>query len=171
MAESSEMVAVRNREQIATVAKLARDIWTDHYVPIIGRAQVDYMLERFQSEQAIRHQIAEGQWYYLLQEQGRPLGYLGLIPDPANASLMISKIYVYDTQRGKGYGRRMLEFVESLCRDKRFDRIWLTVNKHNRHSIAWYQRMGFENSGAVVQDIGGGFVMDDYRLDKVLDGA
>jgi len=44
--------------------------------------------------------------------------------------------------------------------------MWLTVNKNNSHSIAWYSRMGFTNAGPILQDIGGGFVMDDFRMEK-----
>jgi hypothetical protein len=52
-------------EQTRQVAELARDIWTEHYVPIIGRDQVDYMLDRFQSSDAIARQIESGCKYYL----------------------------------------------------------------------------------------------------------
>lgn len=46
-AGSLVLVRVDRREQIAAVAALAREIWTQHYTPIIGAAQVAYMLERF----------------------------------------------------------------------------------------------------------------------------
>jgi hypothetical protein len=29
--------------------------------------------------------------------------------------------------------------------------------------------MGFRNTGPIVQDIGGGFVMDDFRLEKMIE--
>ena len=35
---------VRSPEQIAAVTRLAREIWQEHYLPIIGQAQVEYML-------------------------------------------------------------------------------------------------------------------------------
>ncbi|MCP1726787.1 ribosomal protein S18 acetylase RimI-like enzyme [Natronospira proteinivora] len=162
-----EIVKVSGEDDIAEVAALARKIWTAHYTPIIGKAQVDYMLERFQSEQAIAQQIRDGQEYYLLRDEGE-VGYLGLVPDSAQKTLMISKIYVDGEQRGKGYGWHMLDFVESLCRERGLESIWLTVNKHNQDSIYWYQNRGFNKTGALVQDIGGGFVMDDYRLEKSL---
>ncbi|NCA83730.1 MAG: GNAT family N-acetyltransferase, partial [Opitutae bacterium] len=55
---------VESAEPIAAVAALAREIWTQHYVPIIGAAQVEYMLEKFQSAEAIARQLAgEGYEY------------------------------------------------------------------------------------------------------------
>ena len=40
-----------------TISVLAKNIWTEHYTPIIGLDQVNYMLEKFQSEIAIQNQI------------------------------------------------------------------------------------------------------------------
>ena len=42
------------------VAGLAHEIWYEYYVPLIGRAQVDYMVSRFQSSEAMAQQIARG---------------------------------------------------------------------------------------------------------------
>ena len=42
----------------------------------------------------------------------------------------------------------------------------LTVNKHNRNAIAAYGKYGFRVAESVVKDIGSGFVMDDYVMNK-----
>jgi hypothetical protein len=36
-----DLIEVRSEVQIADVANLAREIWQEHYVPIIGQEQVD----------------------------------------------------------------------------------------------------------------------------------
>lgn len=150
------------------VERLAREIWQEHYVPIIGQAQVDYMLDRFQSKQAIAGQLAEGYDYYLLVSRGRSAGYVAVVPDADGSSLQLSKIYVEKSMRGRGLGREALGFVDRLCRGCNRASIWLTVNKHNTRSIAWYERMGFTNAGSAVKDIGGGFVMDDFRMERMV---
>ena len=154
---------VESREQIAAVAALAREIWTQHYVPIIGAAQVEYMLARFQSAEAIARQIAaEGYEYYLAPETG----YLALVPDPARNSVMLSKLYVREKRRGTGMGRAMVEFAAKRAAELGGTELWLTVNKHNAGAIAFYETMGFRKTEALVTDIGGGFVMDDWRMAK-----
>ena len=159
---------VESREQIAAVAALAREIWTQHYVPIIGAAQVEYMLEKFQSAEAIARQIqAEGYEYYLAPG----VGYLALVPDLAKKCLLLSKIYVKADRQGKGFGRAMAEFAERRCCELGCKELWLTVNRHNRGSIAFYERLGFRKTREVATDIGGGFVMDDWWMAKpVADG-
>ena len=157
---------VKTADEIAQVARLAREIWREHYVPIIGVEQVDYMLEKFQSEPAIAGQIAESCEYYVLIHRGSPAGYLAVAPDADRHTLLLSKLYTRRQDRGTGLGKAMLRFVEDLCRQRELDTVRLTVNRHNSRSIAWYSRMGFRNAGPIVQDISGGFVMDDFRMEK-----
>ena len=164
----TNLVRVCSDEHISEVARLAREIWQEHYVSIIGRKQVEYMLEKFQSEQAIREQLAGGYEYYIAAHDGRNEGYMAVMPNIREATLMMSKIYVRKSARGCGIGRKMLAFAEDLCRRRSIKAICLTVNKNNSHSIQWYSRMGFVNTGPTIQDIGAGFVMDDYRMEKII---
>ena len=161
---------------VSEVAALAREIWTDHYVSIIGRDQVEYMLENFQSEQAIGEQVRKGYEYYFITEHGsaadcagseaEPGGYIALLPDARTASMFVSKIYVLKRLRGRGLGGAAIEFAEARCRASGLHTLWLTVNKNNKGTIAWYEARGFRNMGSVVMDIGDGFVMDDLKMVK-----
>ena len=60
-----DIVEVMDSNQIKETAMLAHSIWNQHYTPIIGKEQVDYMLANFQSEQAIKEQMDEGYRYFL----------------------------------------------------------------------------------------------------------
>ena len=60
---SVTITQVETNDDIYTVATLAQEIWTQHFTPIIGASQVDYMLNKFQSTEAITAQIADG-WEY-----------------------------------------------------------------------------------------------------------
>ena len=159
---------VEGREGIEAVAALARETWRQHYVPIIGAAQVEYMLEKFQSAEAIARQIAEEGYEYHLAAGA---GYLALAPDVAKRSVLLSKIYVKADRRGTGLGRAMVEFAEARCAELGCGELWLTVNIHNAGSIAFYERMGFRKTNRLVTDIGRGFVMDDWRMAKAIPGA
>ena len=157
---------VQSSDQVAEVARLAREIWQEHYVPIIGQHQVDYMLEKFQSPRAVSEQLGQSYEYYLVTNDNQSAGYVALLPNPSEPTLLLSKLYVKKTARGHGLGKDILQFVENLCREREIKTLWLTVNKNNSHSIAWYTRMGFQNTGPITQDIGGGFIMDDFRMEK-----
>ena len=152
------------KQQIAVVAVLAEEIWREHFTSIIGKDQVDYMLEKFQSEQALCEQIKKGFLYYLIKTNNRHVGYFGLLQ--TGDSLQLSKFYIRSCERGKGLGRRAMTFIESLAVEKGATMITLTVNKYNSDTIAVYKKLGFQVTESMVQDIGNGFVMDDYRMEK-----
>jgi ribosomal protein S18 acetylase RimI-like enzyme len=165
----TDITKVHTQEQILDVANLAREIWTEHYTPIIGEEQVDYMLDHFQSVASITAQLANGYVYYIVSHGDKNEGYMAIVPDGDAGTCMLSKIYVRKSGRGQGFGYAMLEFAVRFCQERQIGILWLTVNKHNADSLAWYKRMGFKNVESIIQDIGGGFVMDDYRMEKTID--
>ena len=150
------------------ISRLAKGIWHDHYKPIIGPDQVAYMLGRFQSPAAIQNQIAGGYQYYLLRRSQIPIAYFAWLPNLANKSLHLSKLYVDTSYQRSGLGRHILDFIERYCLQNGYRQIWLTVNRRNQSAIGFYNQMGFKNIGELVQDIGNGFVMDDFKMTKYL---
>jgi len=141
------------------IEELAGRCWRPHYTPIIGSAQVEYMLARFQSAAAILEQIAGGRDYRFIEDNEEPLGYLAT--DLEQDHLFLSKLYVLPGQQGRGTGRWAVEQLAARHPDLA---IRLTVNKHNHGTIAFYERIGFIKDGPVVADIGNGYVMDDWKM-------
>ncbi len=157
---------VLNDKQIEIVAKLACEIWNQHFIPIIGKAQVDYMLDKFQSKIALSEQIEQNFLYYSIKINNRYIGYFSVLPK--EKELFLSKLYIKSSERGKGFGKKTIDFIENFAKEKNLYKITLTVNKNNVNSINAYKKMGFVNTGSVVKDIGNGFVMDDYKMEKIL---
>jgi GNAT superfamily N-acetyltransferase len=162
-----EFTPVRLPADIDAVVSLAREIWDEFYVPIIGRAQVDYMVAKFQSSAAVAQQIGSGYEYSLVHQDGRPVGYLAVLEKQDERALFVSKFYLLQRTRGTGTGRTCMEFIERLARQRGLGLLWLTVNKGNP-SVNVYKRLGFRIAADLVMDIGSGFVMDDYRMEKQL---
>jgi GNAT superfamily N-acetyltransferase len=162
----AEITRVKTDDEIDIVTELAKEIWTEHFTPIIGKSQVDYMLDKFQSSKAIKSQTLTGYEYYLATAKNNYVGYTALVPDIENNKMMISKLYTLSSIRGKGVGAALLSFIECKCVSGHISTIWLTVNKYNHGPIAWYQRHGFNIVDKTKTDIGGGFFMDDYIMEK-----
>ena len=155
---------VSDNNQIEIIEELAYEIWNEHFIPIIGKAQVDYMLEKFQSKKAITEQIENGFLYFLIKNDKNHIGYIGVLPEENH--LFLSKLYISSAERGKGYGRKAIEFLEKLAIEKDVRKILLTVNKNNSGTVEMYKKLGFVNIGSIVKDIGNNFVMDDYEMLK-----
>jgi|SRR5581483_3999475 len=158
-----QFLPVLNEASADSIEVLAREIWPEHYTSIIGKAQVDYMLETRQTRTAVLEQVRQGTFYYLIQDpQSRKAGYLALTP--REGELFLSKLYLLKGERGKGYGFQALDFTRLLALGRGLPKITLTVHKRNP-SLKLYQKWGFAITGPVSTDIGGGFVMDDYQME------
>lgn len=144
---------------IEAMSSLAVGIVREHYAPIIGRAQNDYMIEKFQSPAAIRRQLASGYQYYFVRKPGRNVGFLAFFP--RGGAMYLSKLYLLKDERGKGYSRQMVDFVVGKAKEAAFDVVELNVNRHN-DSIRVYEKLGFTVTRTEKNDIGCGFFMDDY---------
>ena len=155
-------------EDIEQVAILADEIWTQHFTPIIGATQVDYMLRKYQSPGAIKSQIKDGAEYYLANLERAWVGYAGLSTDIDQDKILLSKIYVKSSVQGKGVGTAIFDYVESNCVLRKLSSVWLTVNRNNDDAISWYKRRGFVVVDKVKKDIGEGFFMDDYLMEKLI---
>lgn len=153
-------------DDIKTVETLAKEIWTQHYTSVIGENQIAYMLDKFQSQRAIKKDIVGGNIYYIAYLGNIPCGYSAVRLD-ANG-LFLSKLYVKQSHRKMGVAKALL--IKMICygQNNNATLIWLKCNKHNSASLAAYQRLGFNITRACITDIGGGFVMDDYVLEKAL---
>ena len=161
-----KLVAATSFQQLQIIENLANEIWNEHYTPIIGKAQVDYMLEKFQNVEAMFKQIDNNYKYFIVKHNKKDVGYLAFKIN--NYDLFLSKIYILKAFRGKSLGKQAMEFVSKQASNSNCKTITLTVNKNNSNSIKAYEKIGFINIEELVQDIGCGFVMDDYKMSKNL---
>lgn len=159
---SALITPASTESDFSKIETLAREIWEEHYTPIIGAEQVAYMLDKFQSAKAMQEQLKEGYAYFMIRDGETMVGYLAFKEE--SDGLFLSKVYVDSSVRGKGFGKAAIEFVKSEVQKRGLNQIRLTVNKYNHNSIAAYFKMGFEKARELVMDIGEGYVMDDYEL-------
>jgi ribosomal protein S18 acetylase RimI-like enzyme len=138
---------------------LARDIWEQHYTPIIGKAQVAYMLEKYGSQSAIEQDMSDGCVYYIASFDDVFCGYSAVKKDATG--LFLSKLYVMPGYGRKGIARAMLDMIDAYAKKTKSKRIWLTCNRYNTASLETYKKLGFSIL-ASKQSI------DEYVLEKKL---
>ena len=155
-----QQVTLEDGKAVEELSALASAIVKEHYDPILGAEQNDYMIEKFQSVAAIKEQLMHGyQYYFVCPESGEPIGFMGMYQ--RGSEWYISKLYLHKDFRGRGYARQMLDFAISLAKKAGTELITLNVNKYN-NAVAIYEKLGFERIRDEVNDIGHGYVMDDY---------
>ena len=170
MAESVSIEPVTGAD-VEQLAALARAIWHAHYPAIIGVAQIEYMLAQRYRPDVIRAELARKDlWWDKLVAGTEMAGFASYFLTGAPGEMKLDKLYVHPRHQRRGHGGRLIERACAVARERGCDRLALAVNKGNRDAIAAYLRHGFRVAEAVVKDIGGGFVMDDYVMVKSVTG-
>lgn len=156
---------------IRELGALSSAIVKEHFDPIIGAEQNDYMIARFNTPQAIADQLANhGYRYFFVCDPDasasagpaeRHVGFLAFYQrEPGE--LYLSKFYLRKDQRGRGLSRDMCRFVVDNARALGCNRITLNVNRDNYQAILAYEHLGFQKIRAEKNPIGNGFYMDDF---------
>ncbi|MGN0287239.1 MAG: GNAT family N-acetyltransferase [Atopobiaceae bacterium] len=161
---------------IQQMGQLSSSIVKEHFDPIIGAAQNDYMIARFNTAEAVSDQIRNHgyRYFFVCDPQAsasadatqRHVGFLAFYPRE-EGELYLSKFYLRSDCRGRGLSRDMCRFVVDQARALGCNRITLNVNRNNYQAILAYEHLGFRKVRAERNPIGNGFVMDDfvYQLD------
>lgn len=155
---------VSTAKDIDLVTDIAQEVWTEHYTPIIGVEQVEYMLKNLHSKEIIAKQILKQNYlYFIIKHEESDIGYIGV--QIKENELFLSKIYLKSSVRGLGLGKESMMFIKDLAQRHNLSKVSLTVNKNNKNTIAAYYKFGFKKTGEVCADIGKGYVMDDLQME------
>ncbi len=159
-----QRLLINDEQGIHEMSRMAEAIVREHFDPLIGKEQNDYMIAMFQKSEAIRSQLEHGVRYYFVLHEGQQAGFLAFYPK--DTVMYLSKFYLYKRERGRGYAREMLAFVKEKTIEEGLHAIELNVNKYNM-AVQVYESLGFRVIRDEKNDISHGFFMDDHvmRLD------
>ena len=159
---------VENQNQIDTLCSIAQRVWHETFDPILPDGQVDYMIDKFQSDHAVKDQMAHQNYrYYLAKLNGEYAGFVGFAPRyQGQEEMYLSKVYLLPEGRHQGVVKAMFDLVEQEARNEGLSKIRLTVTRHNTHAAQVYEHYGYETVEEAAADIGCGYVMDDYIMVK-----
>lgn len=165
---SAVLKPVHSESEIAAVAGLASQIWNEHFTPILGQAQVGYMLENFQSADAIRKAVNRDgyRYYFIMTPENKTAGYCAV--QPRIDALYLSKLYIAKPFRGRKLAVAVIDALCTTAAREHLPTIRLNCNRFNKNTLAIYDRLGFRIIKEEKESIGNGFYTDDYVLEKTL---
>jgi ribosomal protein S18 acetylase RimI-like enzyme len=154
-----------NQSDINRIADLAKLIWNQHYISIIGQDQVNYMLEKIYNYKSLLNQLNElNHLFFLITQSGKEIGFVS-INSSNEEDFFIHKFYVDQDCANTGIGTQILSQLESIFLPKTLS---LTVNRQNFKSINFYFKNNFKIKSVEDFDIGNGFIMNDFVMFKTL---
>jgi GNAT superfamily N-acetyltransferase len=141
------------------LSALAKAIYVEHYLHLWYPGGAEwYMEEQAYPEEKLRTELADPNnlHYIVYDEQGAPQGYLKL---RINATLSgqkekncleIERIYLHKAATGKGVGRQLMEFSETVARQHHKNLLFLKAMDSSQDAIGFYQCMGYTVCGKLV---------------------
>jgi GNAT superfamily N-acetyltransferase len=156
-------------EDIKTIQEITYITWPITYGRILSEEQLNYMLELFYSDEALNDQFEKKeQLFYLISEDEATLGFIGIEHNYKNQAVTkIHKIYLLPETQGKGIGKKVIEEIQKLALKNHSKALSLNVNRFNS-ALTFYEKIGFKIIDEVNIDIGKGYLMEDYVMEKKL---
>ncbi|UUC47111.1 GNAT family N-acetyltransferase [Flavobacterium cerinum] len=156
---------VTSPQQLEIIRSLAYTIWPDTYGAILSEQQLNYMLDKIYAIPSLQEQQQNGQHFVLVEEDGVYYGFASYQINYKEGKTKLHKIYVLPQTQGKGIGKLLLGYIEQVVVENKNQSLLLNVNRFNK-AIDFYTRQGFEVVGEENIDIGEGYLMEDYIMEK-----
>jgi GNAT superfamily N-acetyltransferase len=167
------MIAITQATEadLPIIQEIAYQTWPKTFGEILSPTQIDYMLDMMYSLDSLQAQVYNKGHVFLLAKDTDSDEYLGYVSYELNYKgeplTKIHKIYLLPASQGKGVGRLLIDKVAEVSIGNSNDRLGLNVNRYNK-AVQFYERMGFSVVGQEDIDIGDGFLMEDFVMEKPL---
>ncbi|MEQ8582428.1 MAG: GNAT family N-acetyltransferase [Marinoscillum sp.] len=128
-----------------------------------------YIQEAFEPQAFKKELLNHNSVFYKCQLNEEMVGYYKINYAEAQTepdypeSAEIERIYVSAVQKGKGIGRKMVDHAKAQAKAKGLHYLWLGVWQENPEAIRFYEKMGFEEIGTHVFQLG-----DDAQTDIIM---
>ncbi len=156
---------------IELIRELTYKIWPQTYAHILTATQTDYMLNMMYSESSLQNQMASLNHRFIVgYNDDEPVAFASYSATAEKTVYRLHKIYVLQNQHGKGIGKKMIDYIIADINTVEPFRLELNVNRHNK-ALDFYLRLGFVVVRQENIDIGNGFFMNDFVMQKVVGGG
>lgn len=162
-------IIIATANDFKTIEQIARQTWPVAYGSFISAAQLNYMLDAFYSEETLLKNLTEKNHHFLLyKEDGEALGFASYEHHYKDELVTrIHKLYLLPDTQGKGIGRKLIDEIARLAKEAQMERLSLNVNRYNKAQY-FYLNCGFEIVKEEDIEIGNGYLMEDYVMEKIL---
>ena len=153
-------------EDIPLIRDLCFRVWPQTYASILSQDAIDYMLDYMYSPASLQTQMNNGSEFIFVYDDGTPVGFAAYL-SKGDGMYKLDKIYVLPAQQGKGRGKFVIDWIIDEIKQKGAASLQLQVNRNN-NAKNFYEKLGFVVIDSQDFDIGNGYFMNDYVMEKKL---
>ena len=150
------------------IRAIAEQTWPTAYGAIISQEQISFMLDKMYHKGELFEQLLKGHHFIVASELQADVGFAGFSAiNLETQTFKLHKLYVLPKMHGKGVGKILMNEVVSQVKAQGGKLLQLNVNRANK-ATDFYEKAGFKIKESVDLDIGNGFYMNDYVMEKTL---
>ena len=157
---------VAKAKYIHATADLASELWHEVYKRYYPAKQLDALVERLQSADAIEADIDNDVNYFLVVLGGKTIGYFAWKME--NTSLHLIHLYLTPEYRGKALGRDILASCERLARGEGRSRVWCNVHTKALPVQQFFKARVYRSLGPAENDVVDGIDRSELTFERML---
>jgi diamine N-acetyltransferase len=159
-------IAKATVNDIPSIQTIAQETWPITYGAILSATQLEFMMDMMYSNASLTQQIQGKQLFYMVKVVNKTIAFFAIEHHYQNEAVTrIHKIYLLPETQGKGIGKQLLDYIATLAIEHDSKKISLNVNRYNK-ALHFYQKIGFTIIKEEDIEIGNGYLMEDYRMEK-----
>jgi ribosomal protein S18 acetylase RimI-like enzyme len=154
-------------QDIPYIQHIAHATWPLVYAPIVGEAQLAYMLNLIYSTSSLETQMRSGSTFLLANENNEPNAFAAyFLKSPGIYKL--DKLYALPNQQGKGLGKMLINHIIDEIGAMSATALHLNVNRYNTRAQSFYEHLNFSIIEQEDIPIGEGYFMNDFVMELKL---
>lgn len=142
-------------EDAALLAKLGAELFEATFRGTCSDADMAEQLQQYYNLQQVRSELATtDDYFHLMSLDDEVCGYSRLKAGTAprelgqgKRAIELKRLYFDASVHGLGLASRLLQFNLELSRSMQYQRVYLSVWEFNHRAKAFYQKMGFSDTG------------------------
>jgi ribosomal protein S18 acetylase RimI-like enzyme len=154
-------------DDIPYIQHIAYVTWPLVYGPIVGEAQLAYMLNLIYSISSLERQMEDGSTFLLAKENNEPNAFAAYFLKSMKI-YKLDKLYTIPNQQGKGLGKMLVNYIIEEIRHLDATALHLNVNRWNTKAQSFYEHLNFKIIEEQDIPIGEGYFMNDYVMELKL---
>jgi diamine N-acetyltransferase len=138
---------------VSALSEIAVRAYCDHY-KYLWYDEGKWYIDKSFSEENLLHELQDANaWFFLIYNYKELIGFLKLnvdapLPDEENINgLELERIYLARSATGKGIGKKIIDFMIKIAKEKSKKLIWLKAMDSSKDVVEFYKKMGFEICG------------------------
>lgn len=147
------------------ISNLANKIWRQAYASILSEEQISFMLKEIYEPAVLSSQISNGVPFHIAEYDNKAYGFISAMPKEKHPRIYrIEKLYILKEAQGLGIGKKLINRIEDLAKNKGSSTLELNVNRNNP-ATKFYEKEGFK----IIKEADipyHHFILNDYIMQK-----